>query len=111
MKLLLDANISWRLCSFIEENIAECTHINKTSLSQPARDSEIWMFAKTQGYIIVTQDSDFLNLLEAKGYPPKVILIKTGNVSRIQMQVIFLQARSSIIDFCDNDDYGLLEIF
>ena len=111
MKLLLDANISWRLCSFIEENFSECIHINKTSLSQPAKDHEIWLFAKKQGYTIITQDSDFLNLLEVKGYPPKVILIKTGNVSRIQMQAILLQARSSVIEFCNNDDYGLLEIF
>ena len=110
MKLLLDANISWRLCSFFTENFGECAHVNKTELTCPASDLEIWQFARKHGYTIVTQDSDFLNFLETKGYPPKLILIKTGNVKREQMQKILLQAKLSIIELHNNEEYGLLEI-
>jgi predicted nuclease of predicted toxin-antitoxin system len=110
MKLLLDANISWRLCSFFTEYFGECTHINKTDLSHPAKDFEIWQFAKEHGYTIITQDSDFLNFLETKGYPPKLILLKTGNINREQMKLILLQARLSIIELHNNEEYGLLEI-
>ena len=110
MKLLLDANISWRLCSFFIENFSECTHVNKTDLPRPAKDFEIWQFAKKHGYTIITQDSDFLNFLETKGYPPKVILIKTGNINKEQMKAIILQARLSIFELHNNEEYGLLEI-
>ena len=110
MKLLLDANLSWRLCSFITENIGECTHINKTDLSRPAKDLEIWQYAKNHGYTIVTQDSDFLNFLETKSYPPKVILIKTGNLNRKQMEAILLQAKRPVLELHENGEYGLLEI-
>jgi len=110
MKLLLDANISWRLSSFFEKNFGECIHVNKTDLQLPAKDQEIWQYAKKHGYTIVTQDTDFLNFLEMKGYPPKVVLIKTGNINRKQMELIILQAKPSIVELYINDEYGLLEI-
>ena len=110
MKLLLDANISWRLCSFLSENLGECTHVNDIGLSIPAKDSEIWQYAKDHDFIIVTQDTDFLNFLETKSYPPKLILIKTGNISRKQMERVLLQAKQSILEFFISDEYGLLEI-
>lgn len=39
-------------------------------------DNVIWEIAKQQDYIIVTQDSDFNELLILKGFPPKVIWIR-----------------------------------
>ena len=110
MKLLLDANISWRLCPFLLEHFCESVHLNKTELTPPAKDIDIWNYAKEKDYTIVTQDTDFLNFLDTKGYPPKIILIKTGNINRKQMEEILLKAKQSIIDFHANDEYGLLEI-
>jgi len=110
MKLLLDANLSWRLISPLKTAFGECVHINNMSLSHPAKDFEIWQFAKEQGYTIITQDSDFLNYLETKGYPPKLVLVKAGNINTEQMKKILLQAKQSIIELLNNDEYGLLEI-
>jgi predicted nuclease of predicted toxin-antitoxin system len=83
MKLLLDANISWRLTASLAEHFGECAHVNKTGLPVPAKDSAIWDYAAEHGYSIVTQDSDFLYFLETKGYPPKIILLRTGNIGRL----------------------------
>ncbi|MCL2763565.1 MAG: DUF5615 family PIN-like protein [Treponema sp.] len=110
MKLLLDANISWRLCPFLTEHFGECMHINKTNIPPPAKDLAIWQFAKEYDYTILTQDSDFLNFLETKGYPPKLVLLKTGNINREQMKAILLQAKQSIIALHQSEEYGLLEI-
>lgn len=110
MKLLLDANISWKLCSLLTPHFGECTHVNKTSLPVPAADTRIWNYARENGCIIVTQDSDFLNLLQAKGYPPKIILLRTGNISTQEAERILLQAKSSIEEL-DQKDLGLLEIW
>ena len=109
MKLLLDANLSWRLTTVLSEHFGECTHVNKTELPKPAKDTEIWNYAVTNGYTIVTQDSDFLNLFEAKGSPPKVILLRIGNMDRKKAEEVFLQAKSSNFSF-ENSDLGLLEI-
>ena len=109
MKLLLDANLSWRLTTYLSEQFGECIHVNQTELSKPAKDTEIWNYAASNGYIIVTQDSDFLNLFETRGYPPKIILLRTGNMSVKEAMVILSQARSSIEDL-EKSEYGLLEI-
>ena len=103
-------NISWRLCSFLKEHLCESTHVNKTELIPPAKDSEIWKYAKEHGYTIMTQDSDFLNFIDTKGYPPKVVLLKTGNITRKQMEEILLKAKQSILDLHSFEEYGLLEI-
>jgi predicted nuclease of predicted toxin-antitoxin system len=70
---------------------------------------EIWEYAQQHEYIIVTQDWDFLHLLERKGYPPKVILLKTGNLHRKTMLALLLQSKS-LIEELQKSNYGLLEI-
>jgi predicted nuclease of predicted toxin-antitoxin system len=109
MKLLLDANISWRLTSVLSEHFGGCVHVNKTELPKPAKDIEIWNYAAVNGYAIITQDSDFLHLLETKGFPPKIILLRVGNIDRKTAEEILVQSKSSIADL-ENGDYGLLEI-
>ena len=109
MKLLLDANLSWRLTDVLTEHFGECVHVNKTELPKPAKDIEIWNYAAVNGYTIAAQDADFLNLFETKGFPPKIILLRVGNMSIKTAEKIFLHAKSSIIDL-ENGDYGLLEI-
>jgi predicted nuclease of predicted toxin-antitoxin system len=97
------------LAAVLSEHFGECIHVNKTELPKPAKDTEIWNYAALNGYTIITQDSDFLNLFETRGFPPKVILLRIGNMSRNTAEEILIQAKSSIFKL-ENGDYGLLEI-
>jgi len=106
---LLDANISWRLAPSLAEHFGECVHVNQTALPKPAQDTEIWNYAAENACIIITQDSDFLNLFETKGYPPKIVLLRIGNMDRKKAGQILIQAKSAIEDL-EKNDYGLLEI-
>jgi predicted nuclease of predicted toxin-antitoxin system len=81
MKLLLDANISWRLPAKLKEHFTDCVHVDKIGLSIPVKDAEIWNYAPRSEFIIVTNDEDFLNFGTVKGFPPKVVLLRTGNQS------------------------------
>ena len=78
MKLLLDANLSWRLTVKLKSHFEDCLHVDRIGLNIPVRDSEIWDYALTNQLIIVTNDDDFLNFANIKGFPPKVILLRTG---------------------------------
>jgi len=42
-------------------------------------DTSIWAYARQHDFIIVTKDSDFVDLSTLYGQPPKIILLKTGN--------------------------------
>ena len=81
MKILLDANISWKLANKLKLVFGECAHVDLIGLDVPAEDIDVWNYALTDGYIIITKDNDFVDLLELNGFPPKVVLIKTGNNS------------------------------
>jgi predicted nuclease of predicted toxin-antitoxin system len=110
MKLLLDANLSWRLAELLSEYFNECKHVNQTKLSKPAKDTEIWNYAAENGYTIITQDSDFLNLFYTRVYPPKIVLLSIGNMSKKEAGTLLIQSKAAIDDL-EKNDYGLLEIY
>ncbi len=62
MKLLLDANISWRLVAKLKTHFTDCFHVDHIGLIIPAKDTEIWNHALENDLVIVTNDDDFLNL-------------------------------------------------
>jgi predicted nuclease of predicted toxin-antitoxin system len=109
MRLLLDANLSWRLTTTLAASCGACAHVDHIGLSIPAKDIEIWDYARKNNYIIVTHDSDFCNLLSIYGFPPKVVLLKKGNTDKKTTYSLLLSCQSFIEDL-DKNDYGLLEI-
>ena len=109
MKLLLDANISWRLCSPLAEEFGECFHVNKTGLVTPPSDSMIWNYARENDFVIVSHDTDFLDMLYAKGFPPKIIFLKTGNIDTATTLKLIIRAKETIIEWSGKET-GLLEI-
>jgi predicted nuclease of predicted toxin-antitoxin system len=109
MKLLLDANISWKLASRLSDIFGECAHVDYIGLKVPADDTDIWNYALGNGYIIITKDYDFVSLLEINGYPPKVVLLKTGNNKSVAIAELLVNAKEMIEDL-DQNNFGLLEL-
>lgn len=72
MKFLFDQNISHRILKLIPEKYSGSTTVKNEGLTN-VPDREIWEFAKLNGYIIVTQDSDFNDLNTLYGFPPKIV--------------------------------------
>lgn len=72
VRLLLDANLSWRIAAPLSNVFGFCVHVEKTGLPIPASDITIWNYATSQNLIIVTNDEDFLTLASIKGSPPKL---------------------------------------
>jgi predicted nuclease of predicted toxin-antitoxin system len=110
MKLLLDANISWRLTSVLKQHFSDCLHVDNIGLPVPAKDSEIWTYAKENDLIIVTNDEDFIDLVNLKGFPPKVVLLKVGNQSRLFIMNLLILRKNEIQALYDSKEHGLLEI-
>ncbi|MBL7765531.1 MAG: DUF5615 family PIN-like protein [Chitinophagaceae bacterium] len=110
MKLLLDANISWRLCKALNEQFEEVIHVDQV-LNTPSSDAQIWKYALSKGYTIVTNDEDFLNFLNIFGFPPKIVLLKTGNQNNQYVLLLLCSKKNVIQEFVVSDQYGLLEIY
>jgi len=110
MKLLLDANISWRLVKLLPDFCEEMLHVENSGLEIPAKDQDIWDYAKQNNFIIVTNDDDFWNLLSQHGFPPKIILFRTGNQSTKEIANSLEKHKNQIKELVDKDHLGILEI-
>jgi len=109
VKLLLDANVSWRLTKPLKNHFPYLAHI-LDSFAHNANDNVIWEHAAKEGYTIVTNDEDFVKLLSAKGWPPKVILLKTGNQSNSYLLELLINKKKEIELFLENEELGVLVI-
>ena len=58
MKLLFDNNLSHKLVSRLGDIFPGSTHVMLENLDESG-DSEIWTFAKNNGFVIATKDADF----------------------------------------------------
>jgi predicted nuclease of predicted toxin-antitoxin system len=110
ISLLLDANLSWRSVAVLKNHYDDCYHVDDSGLSIPAKDVEIWDYAKKHGMLIVANDEDFLHLSTLRGFPPKVLLLRTGNQSRKFLEQILINMKSQIELFVKSSEYGILEI-
>ena len=73
MKLLFDQNLSFKLCQRIADSFPDSSQVRLLGFAE-ADDRTIWDYAKANGFVLVTQDSDFADMAALHGPPPKVIL-------------------------------------
>lgn len=111
MKLLLDANLSWRLSKALNKVGFECSHVENISLNVPAKDIDIWNYAFKNEFIIISNDEDFVDLVNFKGFPPKVVILKTGNQSSKYLESLLLSCISKLEEFSKQTEFGVLELF
>jgi len=109
MRLLFDQNISFRIMNVLPEKFIGSSHVKKEGLIN-ATDKQIWDFAKNNEYTIVTQDSDFNDLNILKGFPPKIIWIRTGNIKTMALQNILLDYYDELDSFVNDSGFGCFEI-
>jgi predicted nuclease of predicted toxin-antitoxin system len=110
LQLLLDANLSWRSVAVLKIHYDDCFHVDETELEHPANDTEIWNYAQKRRMLIVTNDEDFLYLSMLKGFPPKVLLLRTGNQNRKYVEQILISKKEQIKTFAELSEYGILEL-
>ena len=78
MKLLFDENLSPRLPRLLSDLYPDSAHVVALGIDRTG-DSRIWNYAKDFDFIITTKDSDYLELSESRGHPPKLVLVESGN--------------------------------
>jgi predicted nuclease of predicted toxin-antitoxin system len=95
MKLLLDENLSRRIVPFLQATYPGSTQVALLNL-ESASDSEIWLYAKNNGFVIVSRDSDFQERSLVAGHPPQVVWLKIPNRSKTVVLNILLDHHTEI---------------
>jgi predicted nuclease of predicted toxin-antitoxin system len=110
VKLLLDQNISYKILDQIIDLYPNSNHVRLLGM-ETAVDTEIWNFAKKNNFIIVTFDSDFYERGLIFGFPPKILWIRTGNISSKYIINILVNNFNSINDFYSDKNKSCLNLY
>jgi len=111
MKLLFDQNISYRISRIVRNAFPDCGHVKEVGLENKT-DVEIWEFAKENDFTVVTFDADFYDLSLVRGIPPKIIWLRSGNTSTLNISHLLNEKKELIEGFCKYENTNsCLQIF
>ena len=81
MKLWIDAQLPPTLANWLSATFGlEAIALRELSL-RDAKDIEIFEAARAQNAVIMTKDSDFIDLVCRLGTPPQILWLTCGNVT------------------------------
>jgi predicted nuclease of predicted toxin-antitoxin system len=109
MKLLFDENLSFKLCRQLNDLFPGSSQVRLLGLEH-ADDRAIWDYAKANGFVLVTLDSDFVEIASFRGAPPKVIWLRCGNQPTPVIEALLRNHGALITDF-ERDKSACLEIY
>ncbi len=107
MKLLLDENLSDRIVHGIVDLYPNSEHVKTLGLTN-TDDADIWEYAKTNGFVIVSKDSDFHQRSLLYGHPPKCIYLRIGNCPTSKIIQILRNNLDTIVQFECSETESLL---
>jgi predicted nuclease of predicted toxin-antitoxin system len=110
MKLLFDQNLSFKLCEQLADIFPDSNQVRLLGLAE-AEDRIIWEHAKSNGFTLVTQDSDFADMAALFGPPPKVILLRCGNQPTAVVTRLLREQAGALQKFAQDNTAACWEIF
>ena len=109
MKLLFDENLSPQLVWLLEDIFPHSTHVRDVGL-KAADDPLVWDHAKTNGLILVSKDSDMHQRSLLFGHPPKIVWVRLGNCSTLDVANLLRRNFASIQEFQENEYASFLSL-
>ncbi|WP_319418649.1 DUF5615 family PIN-like protein [Pleurocapsa sp. FMAR1] len=110
MKLLFDQNLSPVLINHLGDLYAGSNHVYNLNLDRVS-DTEVWEYARKEGFLIVTKDADFSDVCTLRGFPPKIIWIIRGNCKTANIEAILRNHYDDIEALNNDQTTGILTLF
>lgn len=89
MNFVSDAQLPPALALFLTRRFGvQARHVRELGL-RDADDRSIQRYAADNSAIVVTKDSDFVELVHRYGAPPQVIWVTCGNTSNLNLERLF----------------------
>ena len=110
MKLLLDQDLSFKLCARLADLFPGATQARLIGYDR-ADDRELWQYAADHGFALVTQDADFAQLATLLGPPPRVIWLRCGNAPTAHIEALLRRHAEAIAAFHEDALAACLELY
>src|SRR4051794_17505588 len=88
MIIWLDAQLPPSIAAWITETFGIEAHALRDLGLRDARDPAIFQAARADGAVLMTKDSDFVEMVQRFGPPPKVLWVTCGNTSNARLREI-----------------------
>lgn len=109
MTIWLDAQLSPAISTWISQQYGVSTIALRDLGLRDATDREIFFATRAVDAIVMTKDSDFINLLEKYRPPPKVIWLTCGNTSNARLKEILTETLEKALELLQTGE-ELVEI-
>src|SRR3990167_6287721 len=109
MRLLFDNNLSPNLVKKLRRQFPGSAHVFTLNI-HTLSDEDLWEYARSNGFVVVTKDVDFIELQFLRGYPPKIVWLTMGNVSTAYIAEILIRHTENMRAFGENLHSGCLVI-
>ena len=109
MKLLFDENLSPKFVTRLSDLFPNSLHVRDVGM-KATLDPIVWDYAKDNNLIIVSKDADMHDLSLVFGNPPKVIWLRVGNCSTLQIENLLRRDFNAIESFYADDSLSLLAL-
>jgi predicted nuclease of predicted toxin-antitoxin system len=109
MRLLFDENLSPKLPQRLIDLFPNSLHVRDVGMKATI-DPIVWDYAKDNNLMIVSKDSDMHDLSLVFGNPPKVIWLRLGNCSTLQVKNLPRREFSAIKLFYEDESLSLLAL-
>ncbi len=96
MKFLVDAQLPRRLVGILSKVGHEARHTFDLPIGNRTADETISMLADSEGSVVITKDSDFVDSFWLKRSPKKLPLVSTGNIQNNELLALFESNASEI---------------
>lgn len=106
---LIDNNLSPRLTRELKGEFPGMEHVADVGLEKED-DPIIWQYAWDNGLHILTKDKDFNGIQSMKGFPPKIVWLRPGNVPTKYIIRLLKENYAAIYQFIEATDMGIIEI-
>jgi predicted nuclease of predicted toxin-antitoxin system len=110
LKLLFDHNLSQRLVRRLADVFPDTTQTSLLGFNR-AIDTAIWEYARINDFVVVTLDKDFADMSFIRGAPPKVIWLRCGNSTVLEVETLLRASLNAIRQFEISIDSAVLEIW
>ena len=98
MKFWIDAQLPPLLAEWMSAQFNVEAFSLRTLGLRDASDAVIFQAAQQQGIVIISKDSDFVELVSRYGPPPQLIWVTCGNVTNRQLQIVFNKTFSASLE-------------
>ena len=108
MKFIVDAQLPKTPADYINTKGYQALHTLDLPDKNKTKDGQIAKLATQENYIVISKDSDFLESHILLNQPPKLLLLKTGNIRNSELLSLFdkhfdlitaLFAKHALIEF------------